>query len=117
VSDYLFSYGTLQKDAVQIALFGRLLAGQEDRLRGYRTASIAIEDTAFLQNGEQGYQQTAIISDDRTDKIEGTVFEVLDDELLCADSYEPDEYERVRVTLESGKQAWIYMARKKGRNI
>ena len=108
MKEYLFSYGTLQKDEVQLELFGRLLAGTKDILKGYKTSSIEIRDESFLSKGEQKYQLTAIISDDKTDTIEGTVFEITRDELLIADEYEPEEYERVKVQLESGKQAWVY---------
>ena len=34
----LFSYGTLQDKAVQLANFGRELNGQADRMPGYRQA-------------------------------------------------------------------------------
>ena len=36
----LFSYGTLQSVAVQLATFGRRLAGKADRLIGYRVTLI-----------------------------------------------------------------------------
>jgi hypothetical protein len=38
------------------------------------------------------------------------VFEVSTDELLVADKYEPANYKRVKVELDSGKKAWIYIA-------
>ena len=34
---WLFSYGTLQQDEVQLATFGRLLEGRKDALPGYAT--------------------------------------------------------------------------------
>ena len=40
--------------------------------------------------------------------IEGTVFEISEEELLLADGYEPDGYERHKVVLQSGNRAWIY---------
>ena len=43
----LFSYGTLRKTSVQLALFGRPLIGAED----YRLAPIEITDAAFLARG------------------------------------------------------------------
>jgi gamma-glutamylcyclotransferase (GGCT)/AIG2-like uncharacterized protein YtfP len=110
MKEYLFSYGTLQKEKVQIELFGRILQGSGDRLRGYKATAIEIRDESFLLKGEQKNQQTAIISKDKNDSIKGTVFEITEEELLAADKYEPDGYKRINVVLESGKEAWIYVA-------
>jgi gamma-glutamylcyclotransferase (GGCT)/AIG2-like uncharacterized protein YtfP len=110
MTEYLFSYGTLQKDEVQLELFGRRLARTKDFLKDYKVSSIEIRDESFLSKGEKKYQLTAIISDNTKDAIEGTVFEVSEEELLLADKYEPEGYKRVRVELESGKQAWVYLA-------
>ena len=110
MKEYLFSYGTLQKDSVQLALFGRLLRGTNDILKGYKTALIEISDESFLAKGEEKYQQTLILSKNNDDSIEGTVFEISADELLIADKYEPHNYQRVRVKFQSGKEAWIYIS-------
>ena len=42
------------------------------------------------------------------DGIEGTALELSEEELLFADEYEPDNYKRIKVTLQPGKEAWIY---------
>src|SRR6476620_2878109 len=111
MTENLFSYGTLQKDSVQMQLFGRLLTGAKDALEGYKLASIEITDEAFLAGGaEEKLQQTLIASKDAADAVEGTVFEISAEELIRADSYEPDNYKRVKITLVSGKKAWIYVA-------
>ncbi|MEI9911041.1 MAG: gamma-glutamylcyclotransferase family protein [Bacteroidota bacterium] len=110
MKEYLFSYGTLQKDKVQVELFGRLLQGTKDTLEGYRLATIEIKDELFLSKGEEKYQLTLIPSTDSTESIEGTVFEISEEELLLADKYEPDNYKRIKVSLQSGKEAWIYAA-------
>ena len=108
--EYLFSYGTLQKDKIQLALFGRILQGWTDILRGYKLVSIEIKDKVFLEKGEQNLQQTLVISNDNNDGVKGTVFEITENELLQADQYEPNNYKRSRVILQSGKEAWIYTA-------
>ena len=43
-SERLFSYGTLQQEAVQLANFGRILQGSPDAVTGYRLASVKISD-------------------------------------------------------------------------
>ncbi len=110
MKENLFSYGTLQKEKVQIELFGRLLDGTKDILTGYKLSSIEIKDESFLAKGEQKYQLRAIPSKDNTDIIEGMVFEISEAELRLADKYEPDNYQRVKVLLQSGAEAWIYLA-------
>lgn len=110
MKEYLFSYGTLQRDEVQLKLFGRLLHGTKDRLKGYKLSSIEIKDENFLSKGEQNIQSTLIPSPDQNDSIEGTVLEISGEELLLADNYEPDNYKRVELRLGSGRKAWIYMA-------
>ncbi len=110
MKENLFSYGTLQRSEVQLELFGRLLTGTKDILKGYKLSSIEIKDESFLAKGEEKYQLTLIPSTDDADVIKGTVFEISEEELLLADKYEPDNYKRVKLALGSGKEAWIYAA-------
>jgi gamma-glutamylcyclotransferase (GGCT)/AIG2-like uncharacterized protein YtfP len=109
MNENLFSYGTLQKETVQIELFGRLLNGTKDILPNYKIAVIEIKDETFLAKGEDKFQNTLMISNDG-DFVAGTVFEITQAELLQADKYEPDNYRRIKITLKSGKEAWIYIA-------
>ena len=111
MKENLFSYGTLQQDRVQLELFGRLLNGAKDCLIGYKISTIEIEDESFLAKGEQKYQLTVIPLNNENDFIEGVVFEISEAELISADKYEPDNYKRFQVELESGKKAWIYAAK------
>ena len=110
MKENLFSYGTLQKDKIQLELFGRLLNGAKDILKGYKLSSIEIKDESFLAKGEENIQQTVIPSKDN-DIIEGIVFEISEEELFLADKYEPENYIRVKIVLRSGKEAWIYAAK------
>jgi gamma-glutamylcyclotransferase (GGCT)/AIG2-like uncharacterized protein YtfP len=110
MKEYLFSYGTLQKEKVQIELFGRILQGSGDTLRGYKVSTIEIKDKSFISKSEQKYHLIAIISKDKNDIIKGTVLEITEEELFVVDKYEPDGYRRVKLVLESGKEAWIYVA-------
>jgi gamma-glutamylcyclotransferase (GGCT)/AIG2-like uncharacterized protein YtfP len=110
MKEYLFSYGTLQTEKVQLELFGRILQGSGDTLRGYRVSTIEIKDESFLSKSEQKYHLIAVVSKDKNDMTKGTVFEITEEELFVADQYEPNDYKRVKVVLESGKETWIYAA-------
>src|SRR5665213_3961650 len=46
---YLFSYGTLQQEGVQMSSFGRLLQGADDALPGYRQSTIEIADPEVVR--------------------------------------------------------------------
>src|SRR6476619_6865805 len=101
MKEYLFSYGTLQKQNVQVELFGRLLNGTRDVLEHYRIVEIEIRDEKFLATGADKCQKTLGWSSDPNDVIEGMVFEMSRDELLMADRYEPANYKRIEVKLRS----------------
>ena len=106
----LFSYGTLQRSAVQLATFGREFTSRPDALPGHRIAKVAITDPALRAASGLSHNANAVPSPDPADAIEGTVLEITEQELLAADKYEaPADYHRVRVTLQSGNQAWVYV--------
>lgn len=110
-SENLFSYGTLQLEAVQLATFGRRLAGHADRLPGYRLDQLEIRDAAVVATSGQTHHPILVRTDGdgHADAVEGSVFAVTPDELAQADAYEVADYQRVSVTLASGKQAWVYV--------
>jgi gamma-glutamylcyclotransferase (GGCT)/AIG2-like uncharacterized protein YtfP len=105
----LFSYGTLQRDDIQLSTFGRLLRGHRDELPGVERSSVPIEDPQVVAaSGETQYANLKF--NGRSDsRVSGTVFEITDAELAAADRYEQSaDYERVSATLASGTQAWVY---------
>jgi gamma-glutamylcyclotransferase (GGCT)/AIG2-like uncharacterized protein YtfP len=104
----LFSYGTLQDRAVQLANFGRELTGTADSLTGYSTSLIAIRDAAVVAAGGKTHHTIAERSRNPADEVRGTVYEITAEELAAADRYEIPEYTRISVTLKSGKPAWVY---------
>jgi gamma-glutamylcyclotransferase (GGCT)/AIG2-like uncharacterized protein YtfP len=110
MSEYLFSYGTLQQKKTQQELFGRILKGAADILQGYKIATIEIADQNFLVKGEEKFQATLIKTGNENDSVKGIVFEITDDELLTTDKYEPNNYKRIKLKFKSGKQAWVYIA-------
>jgi gamma-glutamylcyclotransferase (GGCT)/AIG2-like uncharacterized protein YtfP len=110
MKEYLFSYGTLQKENVQMDLFGRRLKGTPDVLQRFKIEMIEITDESFLSKGEEKFQRTLVRSNNQEDKIEGTLLELTSEELEVTDQYEPKNYKRIKVILQSGKEAWIYLA-------
>lgn len=107
---YLFSYGTLQDKAVQIANFGRELSGSADAMLGYDQHWVEITDPQVL--AASGKTHHPILRPGRPDSapIAGTVFRITPEELAAADSYEVSDYQRVSVRLASGIQAWVYVS-------
>ena len=109
MKEYLFSYGTLQQEAVQLELFGRRLNGSSDCLQGYKAVPIELKDEPF-SSAEGAVYLIAVHTTNKKDCIEGMVFELSDEELQQADQYEPEEYKRIQVLLQSGREAWVYAA-------
>ena len=96
----LFSYGTLQYDHVQRATFGRVLHGERDELPGFALSHVTAADGQTYAN----------IRCDGVSRVAGAVFDVSGAELAAADRYEEDAaYQRVEVTLASGRRAWVYL--------
>lgn len=106
---YLFSYGTLQKEKVQLETFGRILKGQKDVLVGYKLDKVEITDAEVLKTSEEKFHPIIEFSGNKTDKVEGTLFEVTDKEILNADEYEVDDYKRIEVMFTSNKKGFIYV--------
>ena len=109
-TELLFSYGTLQLEPVQLATFGRRLAGAPDALPGYRLDRIPIRDAEIVATSGESHHRIARASGDAADRVPGVVFRITPAELARADAYEVDDYVRVRATLASGIECWVYVA-------
>jgi len=107
--EYLFSYGTLRQQNVQLKNFGRLLDGAEDTLKKFILKDLEITDKVVLQVSDKKFHPILSYTGNEKDKVMGTVFKITSDELLKADGYEVDDYKRVEVTLESGMKSWAYV--------
>ncbi|GAA4162190.1 gamma-glutamylcyclotransferase [Chryseobacterium ginsenosidimutans] len=105
----LFSYGTLQKEQVQIETFGRILQGEKDILTGYKLEMLEITDPEVLRKSNQKYHPILEFSGNVKDEVEGVLFEVTDEEILQADEYEVDDYKRIETVFKSGKKGFIYV--------
>lgn len=109
-SVYLFSYGTLQDKAVQIANFGRELTGSPDAMLGYEQAWVQITDPQVLATSGKTHHPILRPGSEASEPIPGTVFQITAQELVAADSYEVADYKRVSVALASGIEAWVYVS-------
>lgn len=106
----LFSYGTLQQEEVQLSTFGRKLDGEKDLLLGYEPSLVKIPDPAVAQRLGKTHHDNVNATGDDWSTVQGTVFEVTDDELSRADRFEAEfAYQRVDAELASGKRAWVYV--------
>ena len=107
----LFSYGTLRLPAVQLDTFGRLLAGEPDVLPGFTTDYLEIEDARVTGLSGRDVHPIVRRTGNQLDKVVGVLLWITEAELEAADEYEVEQYNRVSVTLRSGRDAWVYVAR------
>jgi Gamma-glutamyl cyclotransferase, AIG2-like len=105
----LFSYGTLQQQDVQLTTFGRRLTGASDALVGYRQSMVAIDDPEVVRTSGKTHHPIVAFTGQGEDRVAGAVFEISEAELAHADAYEVATYVRVRATLASGVEAWVYV--------
>lgn len=106
----LFSYGTLQQEDVQLSIFGRKLAGEKDLLLGYEPSLVKIPDPTLAKRLGRTHHDNVTATGDDWSTVQGTVFEVTDDELAKADRLEAEfRYQRINAGLASGKEAWVYV--------
>ena len=106
----LFSYGTLQDEAVQLSTYGRRLDGRRDEIVGFEPCSVPIDDPQVAARLGKTHHANASFTGNRDSRVPGTVFDVTGDELTSSDAYErPFAYARVRAALASGLEAWLYV--------
>lgn len=110
-TEYLFSYGTLRYENVQLATFGRTLTGQTDSLPGYFLKTIQIKDPDVIKKSGEAVHSIIHFSGNPKDQITGVVFKISSEELKQADRYEVDDYKRIQVNLLSGISAWVYVSK------
>ena len=107
----LFSYGSLLHEHVQLATFGRVLAGSAETLPGFQRISIAITDSARAAQLDAAHLTNVVRSESADSGVVGMLFEISDAELAVADEYERrDAYRRVPATFASGRAGWLYVA-------
>jgi gamma-glutamylcyclotransferase (GGCT)/AIG2-like uncharacterized protein YtfP len=107
---WVFSYGTLQQEDVQLATFGRRLEGRADALPGYATSLLEIKDAAVVATSGKTHHLMARPTGNSDDEVTGMVFRFTAAELAAADTYEVSDYKRIAVRLKSGLEAFVYVA-------
>lgn len=106
---WVFSYGTLQQEDVQLATFGRRLEGRVDALPGYATTLFEIKDAAVVATSGKNHHLMAWPSSNPADEVAGMAFRLTAAELAAADTYEVSDYKRIEVRLKSGLTAFVYV--------
>ena len=106
--EYLFSYGTLQQNNVQLENFGRILEGSKDVLPRYVVKELEITDEKVLSISNERFHPILFFTNNEKDEVKGTVYKITSTELLKADDYEVDDYERREAILKSGIKSWLY---------
>jgi hypothetical protein len=106
---YLFSYGTLQKEAVQLEVVGRVLPGFADRLPFFDQSLLEVVDGGLAAAGQTVRYPLARYSGRHTDVVQGTAYPVTRADLRRTDEYEGAAYKRVASVLGSGVCAWVYV--------
>jgi hypothetical protein len=105
----LFSYGTLQLEGVQRDTFGRILTGSKDVLEKYIVKKIKITDPKVIESSGTDIHPILEYTGNKTDLVEGVLFELTDEELKNADEYEVDDYKRAEVIFKSGETGFVYL--------
>lgn len=112
MTEYLFSYGTLQLPSIQLKTFGRILEGHPDILTGYKPGLVKIDDETVVASSGMTHYNNLIYTGKTLDEINGMVLMVSEAELEQADEYEADaDYTRILVALTSGKTAWVFLCK------
>ena len=105
----LFSYGTLQQENVQLSTFNRKLEGNPDSITAYKLSMLEIKDQQVIATSGKTHHPIVEYTGNASDEVAGTVFKVSEAELQQADEYEVSDYKRVRATLKSGEETWVYV--------
>jgi gamma-glutamylcyclotransferase (GGCT)/AIG2-like uncharacterized protein YtfP len=105
----LFSYGTLRDEQVQRAVFGHPVEGVGDAITGWRLEPYTVNDPKSVAISGKSTHHILVRTESSGDEIAGTVFDITQDELRRADDYEGAGIDRVRVTLRSGTDVWMYV--------
>jgi len=107
----IFSYGSLQEEAVQLSVYGRVLRGEPDALLHCVRELIAVPSWHKAAASGVAHYANVVFTPGSDSRVAGTALELTDAELTASDGYEQDaDYVRVMATLASGRRAWVYVS-------
>ena len=105
----LFACGTLTLEKVHLALFGRVLAYEEDALPGYVARTVLLEDQEILSTTGTATHRSMVPSDEPGAVVRGRAMHLTQAELERMDPHQSEHHRRKQVTLASGRTAWAYL--------
>ena len=79
---YLFSYGTLQLESVQLEIFGVKLAGEKDTLCAYIVEDMRILDAKVIAASGEDIHPILKYTGQEQDRVSGMVLEINDKGIL-----------------------------------
>jgi gamma-glutamylcyclotransferase (GGCT)/AIG2-like uncharacterized protein YtfP len=107
----IFSYGSLQQEAVQISAYGRVVQGEPDALLDCVLTLIEVPKLHKAASSGLTHYKNVESSPGSGSRVSGTVFEISAQELAVTDAYEQEsDYVRVGAVLASGRSAWVYVS-------
>lgn len=71
-TEKLFSYGTLQYEAVQLANFGRKLEGNKDQLPGFELSMLKITDPDVIATSGEAFHPIITYTGNSINCVDGT---------------------------------------------
>ena len=85
--------------------------GKKHLLLGYEPSLVNIHDPAVAARLGRTHHDNVTPTGDDWSSVQGTVFDVTDEELARADGFEAElaGRERINGALASGKEAWVYV--------
>ena len=84
---WLFSYGTLQQEHVQLSTFGRLLHGQRDEILGFEQSLVRIEDPQVVAASGETHYANVTFNGRNDSRVRGTVFEITEADMQSKSLY------------------------------
>ena len=84
---------------MQHRVFGRLIGGLRDMLEGFELGAISIDGRDY-----------PVLRPGGSNRVDGLVLRLTDQDLERADAYETAVYRRIEVTLVSRRRAFVYVA-------
>lgn len=107
----VFVYGALQEPRVQALALGRTLRGSADRLPGFTLTVIEPADPELISATGSSRHPMAVLASDSSARVRGTLYRLDPSDLESLDRWYGAPFHRLRLRLDSGAVAWVYVDR------